>query len=181
MINIFYDWPVGSIIAIYLIIRTWSLYVSRQMLNTILRSSVGKKSDTYAQTASRIQRLYGTYIPLVTRYRHILSKYLTLNNLICAACTGIIIVLAVVSSLFTTETRCVLEYFSMFTLFFVCTPPLIISFFQTSWNGGHPHYWFDLEFQFIGINAKRRRRLLLDEKQNSVLLTAEEFIRKRNR
>ena len=181
MINLFHEWPVGSIIFIYMVIRTWSFFVTSRMLNTILRSSVGKKSDSYTQTAPLIQRLYGTYIPLVTSYRHMLSKYLALNNLICAGCTGVIIVMAVISIFLSIEFRCILEYCSMFAIISVCIPPIIVSFFQTSWIGGHPHYWFDLESQFIGVNAKRHKRLLLDEKQNSVLLTPEEYVGQRRR
>ena len=176
--NIFYDCPVNGIISIYLFIRIWSLFVSKRMLNTILRSSTGKKSRIYVQKATRVQRLYGIYIPLVTSYRHQLSKYLAINNVVCASCSAVIITLAIVSVFFTNEARRILEYGSIFTLLFLCIPPIIVSFIQTTWNGGHPHYWFDLEWDFIGVNAKIRRRLLLDEKKKSILLTLEEFSKK---
>lgn len=177
--NFFHDYPVGSVIFIYSVVRIWSLFVSRRMLNTILRSSAGKKSRCYVQKATYIQRLYGIYIPLVTSYRHKLSKYLAINNVVCASCSVGIVALAVVSAFFTNGARRILEYGSIFTLLFLCTPPLIVSFAQTTWNGGHPHYWFDLESEFIGVNAKVHRRILLDEKKNCILLTPEEFSAKK--
>ena len=172
---LFNDWSVGGIIFVYSFIRIWSLLVSRGLLNTILRSSTGKKARIYAQKATRIQRLYGTYIPLITSYRHKLSKYLTLNNIVCSNISAIIITLAVVSVIFTNGAKCILGYCSLFTLLFLCIPPIIISYIQTNWNGSHPHYWFDLEQEFIGTKAQTRKRLLLNEKHNSLILTPEEF------
>ena len=178
--NKFLDWPVGGILFVYSFIRIWSFLISRGMLKTILRSSVGKKSRIYAQKATQMQRLYGTYIPLITSYRHKLSKYLAINNVVCAGCSVVIIMVAVVSVFSPNGAKYILWYCLLFTLFFLCIPPLIVSFIQTSWNGGHPHYRFDLERDFIGAKAMARRRLLLDEKKKSVLLTEEEFTGKHN-
>lgn len=173
--NIVNGWSVGGILFVYYFIRAWSYFVSRKMLRTILRSSAGKKSHRYVQKATCIQHFYGIYIPKVTSYRHKLSQYLALNNVVCACCSGIITTLAVISAFFSNGVKCILECFSMFTVLFLCIPTIIISFIQTSWNGGHPHYCFDLEADFISASAKVHRKLLLDEKRNSILLSPEEF------
>lgn len=175
----FNDGPVSGILFIYLFIRSWSFCISRSMLNVILRSSTGKKSSLYVKNATRIQRLYGFYIPLVTRYRHRLSKYLAMNNIVSALFSGFIVVLFLVNEITPYETGCIMEYSLLLAVLLLCAPPIVVTYIQTSYNGGHPHYWFDLEADFIGPKAQNRKRLLLNEKRNSIIFTPDEFSNKK--
>ena len=180
MAHAFSDWPTGGILFIWGFIRVWSLCISKGMLNTVLRSSMGKKTKSYKKIATWFQRLYGSYIPLVTSYRHRLSKYLVINNVISAFVSVILALMAlsIENSWVADQIRHIFVYGVFVAILFLCMPPIVICFTQTSYNGGHPYYWFDLERDFIGVKARNQKRALLDEKRNSVIMTPDDFLRR---
>lgn len=142
---------------------TLACWFSEQQLNLVQRSRYG---PDHLNT-------------LVTRYRHRLSKYLAINNIVSALFSGFIVVLFLVNELTPYETGCIMEYSFLLAVLLLCVPPIVVSYIQTSYNGGHPHYWFDLEADFIGSKAQNRKRLLLNEKRNSIIFTPDEFSNKK--
>lgn len=181
MLTFFRDWPLGSILSLYAVVRLMSLYAARDMLKTILRSATGKKYRAYIGNATPIQRIYCTHVPRITAYQHGLSKYLAANNVISAALTGMIAVLAAASSFGPVWIRHALEHTALLAMLSLHIPPIVLSFLLTSYNGGHPHYRFDLQADFIGRKAQHRKRLLLSEKKKSILMTPEAFADSRKR
>ena len=137
-----------------------------------------KKTKSYKKIATWFQRLYGSYIPLFTSYRHRLSKYLAINNVISAFVSVILALMAlsIEKSWVSDQIRHIFECGAFVAILFLCIPPIVISFTQTSYNGGHPYYWFDLERDFIGVKAREQKRALLNEKRNSVIMTPDDFL-----
>jgi len=175
MLTFFHDLPLESILCLYAAVRLMSLYAARDMLKTVLCSATGKKYRAYIGNATLFQRLYCTHVPRITGYQHGLSKYLAANNVISAALTGMIVVLAAVSSFSPSWIRHALKFAALLATLILCIPPFVLSYLLTSYNGGHPHYWFDLQADFIGRKAQYRRRRLLSEKKKSILMTPDEF------
>ena len=178
--RVFANWPIGGILFIWGFARVWSLCIARDMLNTILRSGMGKRSKSYKKAATWFQRLYGSYVPRVTRYRHRLSIYLAINN-VGSAFVSIflaLMALSIANGWMSNQIRHIFEYSVMAAILFLCMPPVVISFAQTSYSGGHPYYWFDLERDFIGVKAQNQKRALLKEKRSSVILTPDDFLRR---
>ena len=167
--------PAGVYVFIYVYVRAWSFFITARMLRIILRSGTGKKSKLYRKSASPVQRMYGTYIPKVTGYRHRFSKYLAWNNAVAGVESVIIIALYFMTISSIVWMKSILAYGVIVSIVLMCFPPIVISFAQTTYNNGHPQYKFDLEADFIGVRAKQRKRKLLKEKRNGIIAAQEDI------
>lgn len=164
-----------SIVLLFVWADIWAMFLTSRMLNALFQSAVGKRRHQYLSLCTWFQRLTKTYIPLITSYRHKLSRYLTFNNILIWICTLGMVALTVARRFYATLLETAICIYATVGMICIFLPPIVLSFILTRYRGGHPHYEFDLDADFINGDARNEKKKLLHDAKNSLLLTPEEF------